>query len=72
MAQKRMFDKSIVDSDDFLEMPLTTQALYFHLNMRADDDGFIDNWKTIMKIISGVRLNQAPDMEFRVDTQICN
>ena len=51
MAQKRMFDKSIVDSDDFLEMPLTTQALYFHLNMRADDDGFIDNWKTIMKII---------------------
>ena len=51
MAQKRMFDKSVVDSDDFLEMPLTTQALYFHLNMRADDDGFIDNWKTIMRII---------------------
>lgn len=51
MAQKRMFDKSVIDSDNFLEMPLTTQALYFHLNMRADDDGFIDNWKTIMKII---------------------
>lgn len=51
MAQKRMFDKTIVDSDDFLEMPLTTQALYFHLNMRADDDGFVDNWKSIMRII---------------------
>nr|MBR6100749.1 HNH endonuclease [bacterium] len=51
MAQKRMFDKSVIDSDNFLEMPLTTQALYFHLNMRADDDGFVDNWKTIMKIV---------------------
>lgn len=51
MAQKRMFDKSIIDNDDFLDMPLTTQALYFHLNMRADDDGFVDNWKSIMKII---------------------
>lgn len=51
MAQKRMFDKTIVDSDDFLEMPLSTQALYFHLNMRADDDGFINNWKAIMRII---------------------
>ena len=51
MAQKRMFDKTIVDSDEFLEMPLTTQALYFHLNMRADDDGFINNWKSIMRII---------------------
>ena len=51
MAQKRMFDKTIIDSDDFLEMPLTTQALYFHLNMRADDDGFVDNWKSIIRII---------------------
>lgn len=51
MAQKRMFDKTIADSDDFLDMPLTTQALYFHLNIRADDDGFIDNCKTIMRII---------------------
>ena len=38
MAQKRMFTMKIVDSDAFLDMPLSTQALYFHLNMRADDD----------------------------------
>ena len=43
MAEKRMFTKSIIDSDAFLEMPLSAQALYFHLNMRADDDGFIKN-----------------------------
>lgn len=41
----------IVDSDAFLEMPLSTQCLYFHLNMRADDDGFIGNTKKIMKIV---------------------
>lgn len=51
MAQKRMFDKTIADSDDFLDMPLTTQALYFHLNIRADDDGFIDNCNSIMRVI---------------------
>ena len=52
MANRRMFTMSIVDSDAFLEMPLTTQALYFHLNMRADDDGFIGNPKKIMRIIN--------------------
>lgn len=40
----------IVDSDAFLDMPATTQCLYFHLNMRADDDGFIGNPKRIMKM----------------------
>lgn len=40
----------IVDTDAFLDMPLSTQCLYFHLNMRADDDGFIGNPKRIMKI----------------------
>ena len=50
LAQKRMFTKKIVDSDAFLDMPATTQCLYFHLNMRADDDGFIGNPKRIMKI----------------------
>ena len=50
MAQKRMFTMKIVDSDAFLNMPATTQCLYFHLNMRADDDGFIGNPKRIMKI----------------------
>lgn len=41
----------IVDTDTFLDMPLSTQCLYFHLNMRADDDGFIGNPKRIEKII---------------------
>lgn len=51
MAQKRMFTMKIVDSDAFLEMPLSTQCLYFHLNMRADDDGFVGNPKKIMRMI---------------------
>lgn len=42
----------IVDSDAFLDMPLSTQALYFHLNMRADDDGFVGNPKRIAKLIN--------------------
>lgn len=49
MAQKRMFDKIITNDDNFLEMPNSTQALYFHLSMNADDDGFVNNWKSIMK-----------------------
>lgn len=51
MAERRMFAKTIVDSDAFLEMPLTTQALYFHLSMRADDDGFVNNPKRIQRMI---------------------
>lgn len=51
MAEKRMFAKQIIDSDVFLDMPLSTQALYFHLSMRADDDGFVDNPKKIQKMI---------------------
>ena len=45
-----MFNKQITNSDDFLDMPLTSQCLYFHLSMNADDDGFINNWKSIMKL----------------------
>ena len=50
MAQKRMFNNSVVGSDDFLEMPDSSQNLYFHLSMQADDDGFVDNWKSIMRM----------------------
>ena len=46
-----MFAKTIVDSDAFLDMPLSTQALYFHLSMRADDEGFINNPKKIQRMI---------------------
>ncbi|HRT13953.1 MAG TPA: hypothetical protein P5134_05025 [Bacteroidales bacterium] len=51
MANRRMFAKTIIDSDAFLDMPPSSQALYFHLAMRADDDGFINNPKTIMRIV---------------------
>lgn len=47
MAQRRMFSPKIVDSDEFLEMPKSTQLLYFQLGMRADDDGFIQPRQTI-------------------------
>lgn len=51
MADRRMFSKTIIDSDTFLDMPLSAQALYFHLSMRADDDGFINNPKKIQRMI---------------------
>ena len=51
MAERRMFAKTIIDSDAFLDMPLSSQALYFHLSMRADDDGFINNPKKIQRMI---------------------
>jgi hypothetical protein len=46
-----MFTKKITDSDPFTEMPLSAQALYFHLNMNADDDGFLNNPKKIQRSI---------------------
>lgn len=52
MADKRMFSKQIIDSDAFLDMPLSAQALYFHLSMRADDDGFIDSPRKIQKMVN--------------------
>lgn len=50
MAQRRLFSQAIVESDAFLDMPISSQALYFHLGMHADDDGFI-NPKKIMRMI---------------------
>ena len=51
MAERRMFSKQIIDSDAFLDLPLSTQALYFHLSMRADDDGFVNNPKKIRRLV---------------------
>jgi len=51
MAERRMFAKTIIDSDAFLDMPLSTQCLYFHLSMRADDEGFINNPKKVQRMI---------------------
>jgi hypothetical protein len=51
MANKRMIAKQIIDSDAFLDMPTSSQLLYFHLIMRADDEGFVGNPKKIMREI---------------------
>ena len=51
MAERRMFAKTIIDSDAFLDMPTSSQLLYFHLSMRADDEGFINNPKRIQRSI---------------------
>ena len=62
MAKKRMFNVDIVGSDAFLDLPHTAQALYFQLGMRADDDGFVGNPKTIQRI-AGTKAN---DLELLV------
>ena len=51
MATRRMFSLDVVGTDRFLDMPLTTQALYFHLGMHADDDGFVSSPKTISRTV---------------------
>lgn len=51
MAERRMFTQKITESDAFLDMPLSTQALYFHLCMNADDDGFVKNPKRIARMM---------------------
>lgn len=51
MADRRMFHKSIVESDSFLDMPISAQALYFHLGMHADEDGFVNGPRRIARLI---------------------
>ena len=51
MAERRMFAKTIIDSDAFLDMPVTARLLYYDLAMRADDDGFVNSPKKIMKFV---------------------
>ena len=62
MAERRMFSKTVVDSDAFSDMPLTTQALYFHLGMQADDDGFVNSPKKIQRSIGAT----ADDMKLLI------
>lgn len=50
MATRRMFSLDVVNTDLFLDMPVSAQCLYFHLGMRADDDGFIASPKQIMRM----------------------
>lgn len=60
MAERRMFAKTIIDTDAFLELPLSAQALYFHLAMRADDEGFVSKPKSIQRLI------RASDDDFKL------
>ena len=60
MAEKRMFSKKIIDTDWFMEMPASSQNLYFHLSMRADDDGFVASPKRIIKLVG------ASDDDYKV------
>ena len=69
LAERRMFSKKIIDSDSFLDMPLSTQALYFHLAMRADDDGFLNNARKIMKIVGASQADYDRLVEDRLVLQ---
>lgn len=51
MAERRMFSKTIIDSDAFIDMPVTARLLYYDLGMRADDDGFVNSPKKIMRMV---------------------
>ena len=51
MAERRMFAKTIIDSDAFIDMPMSARLLYYDLSMRADDDGFVNAPKKIMRFV---------------------
>lgn len=51
MANRRMISKRIIEQDEFLDMPISSQCLYFHLIMRADDEGFVGNPRAISRLI---------------------
>lgn len=51
MAERRMFSRTVVETDAFMDMPLSAQALYFHLGLFADDDGFVNNPTTVQRMI---------------------
>ena len=63
MSDRRMFSKRIVESSRFLKLPDNVQNLYFHLNMRVDDDGFVNNPRMVTRIASAAEadLHQLAD-----------
>ena len=75
MAQRRMMSLRIIDTDQFMDMPLSTQCLYFHLMIRADDDGFVGKQKKIMRMIGSneddmfLLINRGFVIQF--DTGVC-
>ena len=52
MAQKRMFDKAVIENDDFMDMSMSSKALYFLLGMEADDEGFVSP-RRVMRTYGG-------------------
>lgn len=74
MAERRMMAKSVIDTDAFLDMPASTQSLYFHMLLRADDDGFIASPKGILRIISAseddLKLLLAKQYLFRFESGV--
>jgi hypothetical protein len=52
MAQKRMFDRAIVDTDKFMDLPMSSKAMYFLLGMEADDEGFV-SYKKVIRVHGG-------------------
>lgn len=74
MAERRMFTQKITESDVFLDMPLSSQALYFHLCMNADDDGFVKNPKRISRMMGAcdddMRLLVAKSFVITYDTGV--
>ena len=63
MAERRMFSKTIINSDLFLDLPSSAQNLYFHLSLNADDEGFVNSPKKIMKYVN----SQTEDMELLIE-----
>ena len=63
MAERRMFSKTIINSDLFLDLPSSAQNLYFHLSLNADDEGFANSPKKIMKYVN----SQTEDMELLIE-----
>lgn len=59
MANRRMFSLAVIDTDKFLDMPSTTQALYFHLGMHADDEGFVETYPVM-------RLTRAAEDDLKI------
>lgn len=55
MATRRMISKEVIMTDNFLDLPPTTKVLYFFLNLEADDDGFVGNPKTVMRLTGATK-----------------
>jgi hypothetical protein len=75
MAKRRMFSMDVIDTDKFLEMPMSSQLLYFHLAMRADDDGFISSPKRILRLIGAseddLRVLMSKQYVIPFDSGVC-